>query len=268
MEVVAEGLWGLSEYHEKRGEIGKAVKCLEAICQSEVSFFPIIEVKTRLHVATLLLHHSHNINHAKSHLELQQLLLKPIPSCFELKCRAYSLLSQCYHLVGAIAPQKQVLYKGLELIVSAEYEYVLVSLSVRNCTLESKIKMHLSLRSLLLSQYLRLEIQWLLSLHFILYVMLHHLDALVQMRNWFMRFPTLTDNKSMQAMCQVYATVSYICIGDAESSSQALDLIGLVYRVMDSFVGVREKIDVLFAYGLLLMKQQDIYKKQGKFLNN
>ena len=24
----------------------------------------------------------------------------------------------------------------------------------------------------------------------------------------------------MQAMCQVYAAVSYICIGDAESSSQ------------------------------------------------
>ncbi|KAG4931094.1 hypothetical protein JHK84_048086 [Glycine max] len=29
MEAVAEGLWGLAEYHGKRGEIGKAVKCLE-----------------------------------------------------------------------------------------------------------------------------------------------------------------------------------------------------------------------------------------------
>ncbi|KAG5042903.1 hypothetical protein JHK85_007181 [Glycine max] len=36
MEAVAEGLWGLAEYHGKRGEIGKAVKCLEAICQSDV----------------------------------------------------------------------------------------------------------------------------------------------------------------------------------------------------------------------------------------
>lgn len=153
MEAVAEGLWGLAEYHETRGEIGKAVKCLEAICQSEVSFFPIVEVKTRLRIATLLLHHSHNVNHAKSHLErsvslflllvvvsfhyfkffaygicfgsfLQQLLLKSIPSCFELKCRAYSLLSQCYHLVGAIPPQKQVLHKGLELTASVGYEYV------------------------------------------------------------------------------------------------------------------------------------------------
>jgi hypothetical protein len=41
----------------------------------------------------------------------QQLLLKQIPSCFELKCRAYSLLSQCYHLVGTIHPQKQTLKK-------------------------------------------------------------------------------------------------------------------------------------------------------------
>lgn len=62
----------------------------------------------------------------------------------------------------------------------------------------------------------------------------------------------------MQAMCQVYAAVSYICIGDAESSSQAFDLIGPVYRMMDSFVGVREKTSVLFAYGLLLMKQHNL----------
>ena len=45
--------------------------------------------------------------------------MKGIPSCFELKCRAYSLLSQCYHLVGAIQPQKQVLFKGLDLAASA-----------------------------------------------------------------------------------------------------------------------------------------------------
>lgn len=118
-------------------------------------------------------------------------------------------------------------------------------------------------------------------------------EALVQMRNWFLRFPTilqacesiiemlrgqyahsvgcfseaafhfieaakLTESKSMQAMCQVYAAVSYICIGDAESSSQAFDLIGPVYRMMDSFVGVREKTSVLFAYGLLLMKQHNL----------
>nr|XP_016492562.1 PREDICTED: uncharacterized protein LOC107812046 [Nicotiana tabacum] len=120
MEAVAEGLWGLADYQEKKGEIGKAVKCLEAICQSHVSFLPIVEIKTRLRIATLLLKHSNNVNHAKAHLERSQLLLKSIPSCFELKCRAYSLLSQCYQLVGAIPSQKQILNKGLELISTSE----------------------------------------------------------------------------------------------------------------------------------------------------
>ncbi|GER28144.1 maternal effect uncoordination 2-2 protein [Striga asiatica] len=115
MEAVAEGLWALAEHHEQRREIGKAIKCLEAICQSSVSFLPIVEIKTRLRVAALLLKHTHNVNHAKAHLERSQLLLKSIPSSFELKCRAYSLLSQCYHLVGAIPSQKQILNKGLEL---------------------------------------------------------------------------------------------------------------------------------------------------------
>ncbi|GFZ13390.1 tetratricopeptide repeat (TPR)-like superfamily protein [Actinidia rufa] len=113
------------------------------------------------------------------------------------------------------------------------------------------------------------------------------------MRNWFVRFPTilqacesviemlrgqyahalgsyseatfhfieagkLTQSKSMQAMCQVYAAVSYICIGGPESSAQALDLIGPVYQMMDSFVGVREKTSALFAYGFLLMRQQNL----------
>lgn len=127
MEAVAEGLWGLADYQEQKGEIGKAVKCLEAICQSQVSFLPIIEVKTRLRIATLLLKHSHNVNEAKSHLERAQLLLKSIPSCFELKCRTYSLLSQCYHLVGAIPPQKQILHKALDLTASTAPEYAICS---------------------------------------------------------------------------------------------------------------------------------------------
>ena len=124
MEALAEGLWGLADFHEEKGEIHKAVKCLEAICQSHVSFFPVVEVKTRLRIATLLLKHSHNVTHAKSHLERSQLLLHSIPSCFDLKCRAYSLLSQCYHLVGAIPPQKQILNKALQLTTSSGNEYV------------------------------------------------------------------------------------------------------------------------------------------------
>ncbi|XP_061347505.1 sister chromatid cohesion protein SCC4 isoform X1 [Gastrolobium bilobum] len=551
MEAVAEGLWGLAEYHEKRGEIGKAVKCLEAICQSEVSFFPIVEVKTRLRIASLLLHFSHNLNHAKSHLERSQLLLKSIPSCFDLKCRTYSLLSQCYHLGGVIPPQKQVLYKALHLTASAPHEismklwscnfnsqlanallnegdhrgsisalecgYVcatevsypelqmffatsilhfhlmqwnddnLVEQAVNKCNeiwesiepdkrrhcpglhfynellhifyrmrlcdyknavphvdnLDAAVKadmqqtqhmqelvkelnaldqslsrsdLHyrdrvaLSEKQAMVQEQLRnmnglgsigleslepvhfgnvrralgdklllapppIDGEWLpkgavyalVDLIFVIFgrprglfkecgkriqsgmhiiqdellkigitdgvreVDLQHSsiwmadvylklliqflenkvaieltraefveaqEALVQMKNWFIRFPTilkececiiemlrgqyahsvgcyseaifhyieavkLTESKSMQAMCQVYAAVSYICIGDAESSSQALDLIGPVYGAIDCF-GVREKTGVLFAYGLLLMKQQDLQEARNR----
>ncbi|PON75854.1 Cohesin loading factor [Trema orientale] len=553
MEALAEGLWGLADYHERSGEIGKAVKCLEAICQSQVTFFPIVEVKTRLRIATLLLKHSHNVNHAKSHLERSQLLLKNIPSCFDLKCRAYSLLSQCYHLVGAIPPQKQILHKALELTASAGHE---VSVNLWSCNFNSQLAnaliiegdYHSSISALQCGYLSATQIgypelqmffaasilhvhlmQWddmnlveaavnrcdqvwetiqpgnrqhclgLLFYNELLHIFyrlricdyknavphldrleaamkadlqqtqhiqeltreldslnqslsrsdLHHRDrsalsekqaqlqerltsltslsnqtgtsslepayfgnmkrtygdklvlapppidgewlpksavyalvdlmivifgrpkglfkecgrriqsgmhtiqeelaklgitdgvrevnlqhsaiwmagvylmllmqflenkvaveltrsefveaqeALMQMKNWFMRFPTilqacesiiellrgqyahsvgcyseaafhyveaakLTQSKSMQAICQVYAAVSYICIGDAESSSQALDLIGPVYRMMDSFVGVREKTSVLFAYGLLLMKQQDLQEARNR----
>ncbi|WVY90438.1 hypothetical protein V8G54_035952 [Vigna mungo] len=527
MEAVAEGLWGLAEYHETRGEIGKAVKCLEAICQSEVSFFPIVEVKTRLRIATLLLHHSHNVNHAKSHLERSQLLLKSIPSCFELKCRAYSLLSQCYHLVGAIPPQKQVLHKGLELTASVGYEYVFsfldlslwyfefrISMKLWSCNFNSQLANALSIEGDYQGSISALEcgfvcatevclpelqeqmffatsilhvrlMQWdddnlveqavnrcneiwelidldkrrqcpgLLFYNELLHIFyrlrlcdyknaaphvdnldaamkvdmqqtqqiqelvkelevldqslsrsdLHYRDRTALSRKqtlikeqlssmtglnligqeslqpvyfgnirrtigdklqlapppidgeWLPKsavyalvdlivvvfgrpkglfkecakriqsgmhiiqdelvklgitdgvrevdlqhssiwmagvylmllvqflenkvaieltraefveaqevgyLPMLTDSKSMQAMCQVYAAVSYICIGDAESSSQALDLIGPVYGVMDSFVGVREKTGVLFAYGLLLMKQQDLQEARNR----
>jgi len=35
-------------------------------------------------------------------------------------------------------------------------------------------------------------------------------------------------------------------------------LIFPLYEAKDSFVGVREKANILFAYGILLMKQQDL----------
>ncbi|KAH9310533.1 hypothetical protein KI387_025568, partial [Taxus chinensis] len=124
-------------------------------------------------------------------------------------------------------------------------------------------------------------------------------QALMQIIDWFRRFPTilqgcestiqmllgqythsigcfseaalhfieatkLTESKSMQAMCQIYAAISYICIGDAEASSQALDLIGPVYRDMDSYVGVREKTGVLFASGLLQMKQHNLQEARTR----
>lgn len=546
MEGVAEGVWDLADYHEEKGEVGKAVKCLEAICQCHVSFLPIVEVKTRLRLATLLLKHSHNVNHAKSHLERSQLLLMSIPSCFELKCRAYSLLSQCYHLVGSLPSQVQILNKGLALsassgegfaaklwscnfssqlanalIIKGDYHGSLSALEIgydcaseifypelqmffatsslhvhlmqwedvsfveravkkcnevwesihsdkrQQCTglhfynellhifyllricnyknaaervenLDVSVKadmqqmqrvqelkkdlkalnvslsesdLHHKERSALSEKKSRLEEQltnitslsstdkellepayfgnvrrawgdklelapppiggeWLpksavyalvdlvivvfgrpkglfkecgkriqsglqtiqdelvklgindsarevdlqYSTTFMagVYLMLlmqflenkvsmdltrsefvEAQEALVQMRNWFSRFPTilqasrsiiemlrgqyahsvaaygeaafhfteaakLTQSKSSQAMCQVYAAVSYICMGGPESSAQAIELIGPVYSMMDSFVGVREKTGVLFAYGFLLMRQNNL----------
>lgn len=545
MEAVAEGLWGLADYAEKKGEIGKAVKCLEAICQSHASFLPIVEVKTRLRISTLLLKHSHNVNQAKSHLERSQLLLKQIPSCFDLKFRTFSMLSQCYHLVGAIPPQKQTLLKALDLtaslppevsvrlwacnfnsqlanalIIEGDYHSAFSALesgfdsasqlcypelqmffatsvlhvhlmqwyddnsvqsALRRCDdlweslgpdrrehclgllfynellhifyqlrvcdyknanqhvdkLDAAMKadshkmreaqrltnelnaLNQSLsrpdlpnreRSLLSSKQAQIQdrissmnntnwsaeqplepayfgntkrpwqeklvlapppidgewlpksavyalvdlmvvifgrprglfkecakriqsgmraIQvelvklgitdgvrevdlqhsaiWMAGVYLMLLMQflenkvaveltrsefVEAQEALVQMKEWFIRFPTilqacesiiemlrgqyahsvgcyseaafhyieaakLTGSKSMQAMCQVYAAVSYICIGDAESSSQALDLIGPIYRMKDSFVGVREQASVLFAYGLLLMRQDE-----------
>ncbi|KAI3461746.1 hypothetical protein Pfo_018409 [Paulownia fortunei] len=546
MEAVAEGLWALAEYHERTREIGKAVKCLEAICQSPVSSLPIVEIKTRLRVAALLLKHSHNVNHAKAHLERSQLLLKSIPSCFELKCRAYSLLSQCYHLVGAIPSQKQILNKGLELsaisgdgfagrlwscnfnsqlanalIIEGDYHGSIMALqqglscamemfypelqmffatsilhvrvmqwdstslveeSVNRCNLIwesiepdkrrhclgllfyhellqlfyllricdyktaaqridkldavmksdlqrmqhiqdltheldalnhslSRSDLNYKDRSALaekqtkldeqLSNYMgmsstgkaplepayfgnvkrawadklelapppidgewlpksavyalvdlmvvvfsrpkglfkecqkriqsglqiiqeelvqlgitegikEVELQhsaiWMAGVYLMLLMQflenkvavdltrtefVEAQEALVQMRNWFVRFPTilqacesiiemlsgqyahtvgcygeaafhfleaskLTQSKSMQAMSHIYAAVSYICIGDAESSAKAVDLIGPVLGVIDSFVGVREKTSALYTYGFLLMRQQNL----------
>ncbi len=109
----------------------------------------------------------------------------------------------------------------------------------------------------------------------------------------------LTESEGLKAMCNMNAAVSFICIGDSDSSSQvvfssyasslssllytvqqvcfalegfnnasayhqvlmelqALDLIAPVYRMMDSYVGVREKTLVLFASGLHQTKQHNL----------
>eukprot|EP00249_Psilotum_nudum_P021173 c28002_g1_i1 orf=52-2076(+) len=561
MEAVAEGLWVLAERYEHHGCIGQAVKCLEAICQCHVSFLPILEVKTRLRIARLLLNYTDNVTHAKSHLERAQLLLKQIPSCFELKCRAYSLLSRCYHLVGTIPPQKQTLKKGLELAISAgegesallwacnfnlqlanalttegdftssiralelglqhatktnrtDLEVMVFATSIlhvhlmqwedravveqavtrtdeiwilmppeqrkkwrglhvynellhvfyllRVCNykeashhvdiLDDVLKQGLErqnypsdhLQHDLKEQLLRLQMKvmqpdlpqqirtelhdqeknvqqqlhvfeqskhgsvsefedlrniesianedgklelgpvplggewlpksavhvlvdlmavvcarpkgifkecgkrlqsgmimaieelaklgitkdgteadlqhwaiWVAGVYLILLLQLlenkvimdltrteffEAQEALVQIVDWFHRFPTIlqgcettiqmllgqyahslgcfneaalrfveaakvTESKGMQAMCHIYAAVSYICIGDADSSSQALDLIGPVYKAMDSYVGVREKTAVLFASGLLQMKQHNLQEARARLAN-
>ncbi|VFQ71746.1 unnamed protein product [Cuscuta campestris] len=68
----------------------------------------------------------------------------------------------------------------------------------------------------------------------------------------------------MQAMCHIYAAISFICIDNAESFSKALELIGPVMGIIDSFVGVREKTSVFLAHGFLLMRQQSAQEARVK----
>ncbi|KAJ0988952.1 hypothetical protein J5N97_007308 [Dioscorea zingiberensis] len=540
MDAVVEGLWGLAQEAEHGGDYARAVKCLEAVLQSGASLLPMTEIRTRLRLAELLLDRSHNINHAKSHLERAHLLLNPAPSAFPLKLRAHSLLARCYHLTGALPHEKHILLRALHLLQSStdaallprdpallwscnlqaqlasvqavEGNYpgalaaldaglvaagelgrpellaffaasslhvqllhwedsALVAAAVERCDVvwdsvpadlrqqcgglfyyiellhtfyllricdykaasqhvdkldtamkddiqkvqcvkklkaeldavnqslsqsnlprrerfalsEKQVQLQEQLRfatgsetagewsafgeklllapapldgewipksavyalvdlmvvkfgrpkgvfkecgrriqsgiQLIHEELLKLGIHdgvrevdfqrstiWISGLYLMLLMQflenkvaveltrsefVEAQEALVQMINWFTRYPTilqgcesiiemlrgqyahsvgcfndaafhfleatkLTESKSMQTMCQVYAAVSYICIGDPESSSLALDLVGPVYKVMDSYVGVQEKTCVVFAYGLLLMRQHNL----------
>jgi MAternally-affected-uncoordination protein len=47
----------------------QAVKCLEALLQAESPALPLVEVRARLRLASLLLEYTDNVAHAKSHLE-------------------------------------------------------------------------------------------------------------------------------------------------------------------------------------------------------
>ncbi|KAG7537487.1 Chromatid cohesion factor MAU2 [Arabidopsis suecica] len=134
--AVAEGLWGLADHHQKLGDIGKTIKCLEAICQSQISFLPLVEVKSRLRLSALLLRYSHNVSQAKSHLERSLLLLKSIPSSYDLKFRTYSLLSHCYHLLALFPPQRNLLLKALELASSVPQD---VSAYLWSCNFNSQL---------------------------------------------------------------------------------------------------------------------------------
>ncbi|XP_072979158.1 sister chromatid cohesion protein SCC4 [Typha angustifolia] len=536
--AAVEGLWALAEESELRHDFGGAARCLEAVLQSGLSLLPLAEIRTRLRLSRILLSSSHNLHHAKAHLERALLLLSPLPSSLDLKLLAHSLLSHCYHLVGAIPPQKHILLRALHLLnnsnsslpsssvllwscnfhsqlasalaIEADYPGALSSLSsgsaaaaelyrpelqlffaasalhvhllhwedsvavesaVQSCVelweavpfdqrqhcvglffytellqtfyllricdyksasqhaerLDAAMKGEIqkarqlkdlsseldaveqSLRKPSLQQrewfalvekqqqlrgqlnaatgldangdrwdfgdklllapppvdgewlprnavYALVDLMvvmvgrpkgifkecgkriqsgleliheelvklgivdgvtevdlqhstiWIAGLYLMLLMQflenkvaveltrsefVEAQEAVAQMKNWFVRFPTilqgcestiemlrgqyahsvggfheaafhfieaskLTESKSMQSMCHVYAAVSYICMGDAESSSQALDLVGPVFRIMDSFVGVREKTCIVFVYGLLLMRQHNL----------
>lgn len=113
--LAATGLWLLADEFQEAGCIPQAVKCLEAICQSDVLFQPWIEAKTRLRVAQLLIEHCDNTKAAQSHLERALLVMKRVPACLGLKCSIIGMLSHCYGLSQARHLQKQMLMRGLEM---------------------------------------------------------------------------------------------------------------------------------------------------------
>lgn len=96
----------------------QAIKCLEAICQSE-AFLPEVQVKARLRVSALLLEYTDNYDEAKIHLERTQLVLKRMPqsktTLFWLQVKSGLGLVHEKLQGGTSRLQKQELTKGLEI---------------------------------------------------------------------------------------------------------------------------------------------------------
>eukprot|EP00899_Mesostigma_viride_P014046 jgi/Mesvir1/22642/Mv14077-RA.1 len=116
---VASALWTLSEGFYARGDFPKSVKCLEAICQSSASFLPLVEVKARVKVASLLLQHTDCIQEARQHLERAQVLLKQLPSQLPLRCHTHVQLARCYAMLGQARLERQALKAGLAAVTEA-----------------------------------------------------------------------------------------------------------------------------------------------------
>jgi MAternally-affected-uncoordination protein len=62
--------WATAEELLKYGHVVDCIRCLEGLC-IKVNFDrqPILEVKTRIRLAIILLKYTENFNHAKVHLE-------------------------------------------------------------------------------------------------------------------------------------------------------------------------------------------------------
>lgn len=133
----------------------QAIKCLEALLQAPSPPLPLLEVRARLRLAALLLEFSDNVEHAKEHLEravrtcalctaivllatrgatllaligaprpccclrAQQVVVLPLPSCDELKCRVFGTLASCYAALRTKPKElKAALRKGHDLAVA------------------------------------------------------------------------------------------------------------------------------------------------------
>jgi hypothetical protein len=67
--AAVEELARLAEEFASAGAPLQAIKCLEAVAQSEQPPLPLAEVRARLRAASLLLEYTDNVHVAKSHLE-------------------------------------------------------------------------------------------------------------------------------------------------------------------------------------------------------
>ncbi|KAK3249715.1 hypothetical protein CYMTET_40870 [Cymbomonas tetramitiformis] len=120
--AVADALLVLAGEFSADGCHLQAIKCLEAICQSQESFLPLVEVETRLRLAQLLLQHTDNFAAAKAHLERCEPLTKGLVA-FDLKFRVLSETSKCYACAGLLRQQKLTIKKGLELCSLAQQHH-------------------------------------------------------------------------------------------------------------------------------------------------
>ena len=112
-----EALQSLAEEFVAAGAPLQALKCLEAAVGAELSPPPLVEVRARLRLATLLLRHADAAGAAKAHLERAQVVVQPLRSCDELKCAVVAALAEAYGMHGAAKhkERKAALRKGADI---------------------------------------------------------------------------------------------------------------------------------------------------------
>ena len=112
-----EALQSLAEEFAAAGAPLQSLKCLEAALNGELSPPPLVEVRARLRLATLLLRHADAAGAAKAQLERAQVVVQPLRSCDELKCAVVAALAQAYALHGAAKhkERKAALRKGADI---------------------------------------------------------------------------------------------------------------------------------------------------------
>ena len=114
----------------------QAVKCLEAVVQKQPPYLPHVEAEARANLAVLLLRHTRNAREAKAHLERALRQAEQLPVSLAFVCKVISLLSTCLGKLGSGVQQRQVLAKGLDLVLRDRLEY-------EGATEEEKVRWYL-----------------------------------------------------------------------------------------------------------------------------